>query len=199
MILSRLTSLFAESENVSRFWALQPGEPLHPFSSLFMFSRKEEPSSSVTPGILLLLRSRDDLRKVRSTGGSQPPSGSSSILLPLSIIDTAFRERLINRSWTRFPRWSTWYCSPSSCDRQAVSFWMEASAYFWSAACKALGSGGGILGSAGGVLHATRALSLQAPDPLPMRYRYLIPYSPAATLRKFAVAHVQGARRARKT
>ena len=36
---------------------------------------------------------------------------------------------------------------------------MEASAYFWSAACRALGSGGGILGSAGGVLHAARSRS----------------------------------------
>ena len=54
--------------------------------------------------------------------------------------------------------YSTWYCNPSSCAKHAVSFWMEASAYFWSAACKALGSGGGILGSAGGVLHAARSL-----------------------------------------
>jgi hypothetical protein len=42
--------------------------------------------------------------------------------------------------------YSTWYWSPNSCVRQAVSFWMEASAYFWSAACNALGSGGGIFG-----------------------------------------------------
>ncbi len=37
---------------------------------------------------------------------------------------------------------------------------MEASAYFWSAACKALGLGGGMVvlwGSAGGVLHAARS------------------------------------------
>ena len=79
-----------------------------------MFSRKDEPSSSVTPGILLLLRSREDFRKVRSTGGSQPPSGSSSILLPLSIMRTAFLERLINRSWTRLPRCKT-------CERRASS------------------------------------------------------------------------------
>ena len=57
--------------------------------------------------------------------------------------------------------YSTWYWSPNSCVKQAVSFWMEASAYFWSAACRALGSGVGILvlwGSAGGVLHAARSL-----------------------------------------
>ena len=49
--------------------------------------------------------------------------------------------------------YSTWYWSPNSCVRQAVSFWMEASAYFWSAACRASGSGVGIVswGSAGGV------------------------------------------------
>ena len=61
--------------------------------------------------------------------------------------------------------YSTWYWSPNSCVRQAVSFWMEASAYFWSAACKALGSGGGILvvwGSVGGVLHMQRTLALQS-------------------------------------
>ena len=159
MIRSRFTSLFADNENVSRFCALHPGEPRQPFSRRFMFSRKDEPSSSVTPGILCDLRILELLRKVRSTGGSQPLSGSSSIDSPLSIMCTAFRERRMSLSCTLLPRWSTWYCNPSSCARQAVSFWMEASAYFWSAACKALGSGVGIVswGSVGGVLHAARS------------------------------------------
>ena len=114
MILSLFTNLFAESENVSRFCALHPGEPRQPFSSLFIFSRKDDPSSSVTPGIRCDRRIREDLRSVVSTGGSQPPSGKSSILLPLSIMRTAFLERLINRSWTRLPRCKT-------CERRASS------------------------------------------------------------------------------
>ena len=166
MILSRFTSLLADNEKVSKFWALQPGEPRQPFSRRFMFSRKDEPSSNVTPGILCDLRILELLRKVRSTGGSQPLSGSSSIDFPLSIMCTAFRERRMSLSCTRLPRWSTWYCNPSSCARQAVSFWMEASAYFWSAACKALGSGVGIVswGSVGGVLHAARSRCSKASE-----------------------------------
>ena len=131
-----------------------------------MFSLKLVPSSSVTPGILCDLRILELLRKVRSTGGSQPLSGSSSIDFPLSIMCTAFRERRMSLSCTLLPRWSTWYCNPSSCARQAVSFWMEASAYFWSAACKALGSGVGIVswGSVGGVLHAARSRCSKASE-----------------------------------
>ena len=114
MMRSRFTNLLADNENVSRFCALHPGEPRHPFSSLFMFSRKLEPSSSVTPGIRCDRRIREDLRSVVSTGGSQPPSGKSSIDFPLSIMRTAFLERLINRSWTRLPRCKT-------CERRASS------------------------------------------------------------------------------
>ena len=72
---------------MSRFCALQPGEPRQPFSNRFMFSRKDDPSSSVTPGIRLRSSHPRGLAQRRIDG--RLPAAVGQVINTLAVVHHA--------------------------------------------------------------------------------------------------------------